>query len=254
MATMGLLGGDDKRMTFTEHLGELRVRLIRIVIGIAVVFTLCLVFWQKLFNILSFPLQSVTTKVDWITIGPMESMTVALRLAVTCGIFFCTPHIVFEICSFIFPGLKSNERKMALSLVLGCSGLAVVGALVAYFLVLPQLISLMTQWTPGFVTQQLQMSTTVDFEVFLLLAFAAAFQFPMVVLILVFLGVVSRESLKQYRRHAIVLLSVAAAAITPTTDPISFLAMWVPLVLMYEICIWISYFVERKKTTQDPGK
>lgn len=262
---MGLLGGDDKRMTFTEHLGELRVRLIRIVIGFALVFTLCLVLWQYLFELLSHPLITITSppdpnavasqvdasavasQVKWITIRPMESMSVALRLAMTCGIFVCTPHIIYEICAFVFPGLKPNERRMALFLIVGCSVLALFGAAVAYFLVLPQLINLMKDWTPEIVTQQLQMADTIDFEVFLLLAFAAAFQFPMILMILLFLGIVTRDSLKQYRRHAIVLLSIAAAAITPTTDPISFLAMWVPLALMYEGCIWISYFFERKK-------
>lgn len=242
---MGLFGDDDKRMTFTEHLGELRVRLIRVVVGIAVVFTLCLIFWQQLFNVLSHPL--VSTQVEWISIKPMESMSVAFRLAGTCAVFFCAPHIIYEICAFVFPGLRPKEKKIALYLVLGGCTLAMVGAAVAYFLVSPQLIGLMTDWTPAIVKQQLQMSDTIDFEVFLLLAFAAAFQFPMIVLILVYLGVLSRDTLKKYRRHAIVLLSIAAAAITPTTDPISFLAMWAPLVIMYEACIWIAFVVEPKQ-------
>lgn len=246
---MGILNNDDeKRMTFTEHLGELRIRLIRIIAGLALAFTVCLWFWEKIFNFLSYPL--LAAKVDWISIRPMESMGVGFRLAMIGAGLICLPHVVYEICAFIFPGLKPKERRMAMALLGGCGVLAIIGSLVAYFLVSPQLISLMSQWTPAIVKQQLQMSETINFEVMLLLAFAVAFQFPMIVMILVFLGLITPKMLSQYRRIVIVLLAVAAAALTPTTDPISFLVMWGPLVLMYEACIWISYLLARKNKTQ----
>lgn len=248
MATMGILGDDDKRMTFTEHLGELRVRLIRIIVGIGIVFVVCFYFWDKLFAMLSYPLQSKGMEIPWITNNPLESMNVALRLSGTFAAILCAPHILYEICAFVFPGLKPKEKRLALTLIVGCSVLAVAGAAVAYFLVSPQLIGLMNQWTPEGVKQQLQMSPTIAFEIFLLLAFSVAFQFPMVVLILVYLGIVSQQALRTYRRYAFVLLAIAAAALTPTTDPFSFAAMWVPLVLMYEACVWIAYVIDRKKT------
>jgi len=245
MATMGFLGDDDKRMTFTEHLGELRIRLIRVIVGICAVFLLCFAFSEPLFYALSYPLRS--KDVQWVTNKPLESMTVALRLAGTFAVIICTPHILYEICAFVFPGLKPKERRVASVLIVGCSCLAIVGAGVAYFLVSPQLIGLMMDWTPEFVRQQLQMSETIAFEIFLLLAFAVAFQFPMAVLVLVYLGVVSQKMLRDYRRYAFVLLAIGAAALTPTTDPISFLAMWGPLVVMYEACVWIAYAIDRKK-------
>ncbi|NUM56400.1 MAG: twin-arginine translocase subunit TatC [Candidatus Hydrogenedentes bacterium] len=247
MATMGLMDNDDKRMTFTEHLGELRIRLIRSIVGIGIAFVLCFIFWEQLYKVLSYPLQTRGMEIPWITNNPLESMNVAVRLAGTFAAIICAPHILYEICAFVFPGLKPNERKLALTLIVGCSVLAVAGAAVAYFLVSPQLIGLMNQWTPEGVKQQLQMSPTIAFEIFLLLAFAVAFQFPMVVLILVYLGIVSQQTLRAYRRYAFVLLAVAAAALTPTTDPFSFAAMWVPLVLMYEACVWIAYVIDRKK-------
>ncbi len=245
MATMGMLGDDDKRMTFTEHLGELRIRLIRIVVSVCLVFVVCLYFWRELVLALSYPLRQQSA--EWVSLGPMESMSVGLRMAGTFAAILCAPHILYEICAFVFPGLKPKEKRLALALIAGSSALAIVGACVAYFLVSPQLIGLMTEWTPEFVKQQLRMSETLAFMVFLLLAFAVAFQFPMIVLVLVYLGVISKEMLRAYRRYAIILLAVGAAALTPTTDPISFLAMWGPLVVMYEACVWIAYLIDRKK-------
>lgn len=245
---MGLWNDDDKRMTFTEHLGELRIRLIRILVGIGIVFVVCFCFSEQLTEVLSKPLRM--SGVTWVSLGPLESMSVALKLAGTFAAVFCGPHILYEICAFVFPGLKPKEKRLALTLVVGSSMLAIIGACVAYFLVSPQLISLMADWTPDFVIQQLRMSETLAFELFLLLAFAVAFQFPMVVLILVYLGVVSQQMLRVYRRYAFVLLAIAAAALTPTTDPISFLAMWIPLVIMYEACVWIAYLIDRKKSQE----
>ncbi|HRK35816.1 MAG TPA: twin-arginine translocase subunit TatC [Candidatus Hydrogenedentes bacterium] len=244
MATIGLLNDDDKRMTFTEHLGELRTRLIRVVVVLAVAFIVCFYFSEYLFRMVQMPL--IGKDIPWTTLRPMESFMVYMKLAGFGALAICFPHIVFEIAAFVFPGLKSNEKRAALFLLLGCAVLAIVGVGTGYFLVAPQLISLMMQWTPDTVQQQLQMSDTVSFVLMLLLAFAIAFQFPMVVLILVFLGVVTPDSLKQYRSIVIVLLAVAAAVLTPTVDPFSFLVMWIPLVLMYEACILISRVMARK--------
>ncbi|MCC6797219.1 MAG: twin-arginine translocase subunit TatC [Candidatus Hydrogenedentes bacterium] len=246
MATMGMLGDDDKRMTFTEHLGELRVRLIRVVVGLAVAFCVSFALSEYLFEIMRYPLLAANVK--WITNKPMEPMTVPMKLATYGALVFCLPHIMYELCAFVFPGLKPKEKKVALILILGCGVLALSGAGVAYFLVSPQLITMMVQWNPPDVEQQLLMSDTIDFEFLLLLAFAFAFQFPMVVLICVYLGLVTPQMLKKYRSIAAVLLCIAAAALTPTADPINLLTMWIPLVLMYEACIWISYLIARRQS------
>jgi len=246
MATMALPENDkEKRMTFTEHLGELRIRLIRVVVVLALAFIVCFYFSEALFKLIQRPL--IGKDIPWTTLRPMESFLVYMKLAGFGALAICFPHIVFEICGFVFPGLKPNEKRAAMFLLVGCAVLAFVGVGTGYFLVAPQLINLMMEWTPETVTQQLQMSETVSFVLMLLLAFAIAFQFPMVVLILVFLGVVSPANLKKHRSIAIVLLAIAAAVLTPTVDPFSFLVMWVPLVLMYEACIWIATLMVRKR-------
>lgn len=235
---------DEKRMTFTEHLGELRVRLIRIVVVLGVAFVFAFIFAEQIYQVIRHPL--VGEDIPWMTTRPMESFAVYMKLAGFGALAVCLPHIVYEICAFVFPGLKPNEKRAAMFLLVGSSVLAVVGVLTAYFLVTPQLIGLMHDWTPKGVQMFLQMGDTVMFVIMLLFAFAVAFQFPMIVMILVYLGALTPDSLKQYRRIVIVLLAIAAAVLTPTVDPFSFLVMWAPLVLMYEACIWTSYLLVRK--------
>jgi len=237
---------DEARMTFTEHLGELRTRLIRVGVVLIIVLMLCFTFSKYLFEILQAPLLS--SSIEWITLSPMETFIVYLKIAGYFTVLLCLPHIIYELCGFIFPGLKPRERRAALILLFGGSILAIVGVAAAYKIVTPQLINVMIQWQPETVKQNLQMSVTISFVVMLLLAFALAFQFPMIVLILVYVGIVTPQLLKDQRRLAIVLLAVVAAVLTPTVDPISMMVMWVPLVLMYEACIWIAVLLVRKRT------
>ena len=240
---------DEARMTFTEHLKELRTRLIRVGVGLLVAFILCFAFSRQLFHILQRPL--LNPKIPWLSLDPMETLVVYLKIAGYFTVLICLPHILFELCGFVFPGLKPKERRAAMILMSGGSLLAVVGVAAAYWVVTPQLINIMLEWTPETVMLNLQMSRTISFVVMLLLAFALAFQFPMVVLILVYLGVVTPQVLKDQRRIAIVLLAVVAAVLTPTVDPISMLVMWVPLVLMYEACIWIAVLLVRRRVKTD---
>lgn len=241
-------GYDEKRMSFTEHLAELRIRLIRICAAVMGAFVFCLVLSPYLFKVIKHPLEAGGLR--WLTLRPMESMTVYFKLAGWGALVLCLPYILYELCAFVFPGLKRNERRAVVTVVAGSSVLAVSGVAAAYFLVAPQLIEVMLRWTPEGVEPALQMSETVWFVVVLLVAFAVAFQFPMVVLGLVFLGLITPTTLRRHRRVMVVLLAIAAAVLTPTTDPPSMMAMLVPLYLMYEACILIASLVVRQKTVE----
>ena len=186
---MGLLGGDDKRMTFTEHLGELRIRLIRIA-GVWAGFCLCFGFPVPLFEALRYPLLS--SKVDWITNKPMEPMTVLMKLA-SYGAFVICFRTSFMKCAPSYSRLETNEKRLALILIVGC-GRRDRRRGVAYFWS-PQLITMM-------ILESARRKTAIahvgydGLRFLLLLAFAVAFGFPMVVLILVFLGLVTPQTLK----------------------------------------------------------
>ncbi len=131
-------------------------------------------------------------------------------------------------------------------LLIGSTVFVIFGVAVAYFAVFPMVMPYLTTFVPPGVTVQLRMNETVSLLLKGMLGFAIAFQFPMVVMVLVYLDLLSPMTLRKYRRHAIVILAVGSAAFTPP-DPFSMMAMLIPLVFMYELSIWASVFVLRKR-------
>lgn len=275
----------EARMTFTEHLGELRTRIIRIGIAFIIGFALCYIFSNQLFEILKRPLDQESLDLSWITFGrqaedpgdpgteanggaaeedaelqegslddsvewlqknPLEWFLLSLKLSAYGGLILMLPYILFQICGFIFPGLKPGEKRIVLMMLIGCGALSIVGLLVAYFGVFPLVLPYILQWTPEGVTTMLSITETMSIVLLGLLGFAVVFQFPMVVLILVYMDLLTPAALKQYRKQAIVGLAVLSAVLTPP-DPISMTFMMLPLVLLYEASIWTSYIVVRRK-------
>lgn len=270
------------RMTFTEHLGELRIRLIRSVLALGVGFLVCFFLFNYIFEIVSRPLrplqvsnifvsekapedsqetsegaapkQTTTSKTQspvWTVLNPLEPFVVNMKLAAYFGLLLALPYIIYQACAFVFPGLKPNEKRAVLILLFGCSALAIFGVAVAYFGVFPLVLPYLMQYAPEGVQVQLRMNETVTMVMIGLVGFAIAFQFPMVVLILVYLDLLTPDQLRSWRRFAIVGLSFLAAVLTPP-DPFSMLLMAGPLVLLYEISIWGSYAVVRYRDRRRP--
>lgn len=258
------------RMTFTAHLGELRIRMIRSIFAIAVGFVICYIFSNQIIWALSIPLEGLEhlTAVPapatpgaaapaappaasvmpggMISLTPFEAFFVKMRISGYFGLVLALPIVVYQICAFVFPGLTATEKRVVNFMLGGGFGLAVAGVSVAYFLILPAVLEAVVHWTPPGVTIMLRMSDTLAVVVKALLAFGLAFQMPMVVLVLVYLGLLTPAALKAYRKIAIVGIFVAAAVFTPP-DPLSMLLMAIPMLALYEISILISYLVVRQR-------
>lgn len=268
---------DERRMSFTEHLGELRVRLIRACVALGIAVIGCYIFSNQIFEVLAWPLSPLSRHgviqieeqavegeaapaaqtaaagrmegVEWTVLNPLEFILVKIRIAGYGGLVIALPFILWQICAFVFPGLYPNERRVVQILIFGCSSLAVVGVGIAYFGVFPLVLPYLLEWIPSWVQVQLRLNETLSIIIKGLVGFAIAFQFPMAVLILVYMGILTPQTLKQYRKLAIVAMAVIAAILTPP-DPFSMLVMLVPLVLLYESSIWMSYVVIRRKTKE----
>ena len=133
----------------------------------------------------------------------------------------------------------------------GCVVLGFAGAAIAYWGVFPQVLPYLVKFAPDFVEVQLRLNETLSLIIKGILGFALAFQFPMIVLVLVYLGIMTPASLKSYRKIVIVGIFVAGALLTPP-DPVSLIMISIPLVLLYEMSIWLSYIViRRKKAAED---
>lgn len=290
-------------MTFTEHLGELRTRIIRSGIALLVGCLVCYLLHDQIFRIVAGPLlphqiseaelaemkaretmlekltvfvpvftrpladrpsyyfgvpfpwgekteaeseeAAAPTRVSqlkWVALNPVETVIVALKLSIYGGVLVAFPYILFQVLAFIFPGLKPNERTAVQFLLVGCSVLAISGVALAYFAILPLVLPYLLAWTPTEVETTLRMSETVSLLLMFYLGFAIAFQFPMVVMILVYLDLLSPQTLKDYRRISIVGIAIISAILTPA-DPISMIMMAIPLTILYEASIWASYLI-----------
>lgn len=295
------MSDDQLRMSFTEHLGELRDRLIRSGIAVAVGVVICYLGSDYIFQALKWPIEILEEEVTgfevktaeelaeagpeetnwvylqaggpeaqivglrivdgqileartqpgdlesmtWTTLNPFEPIVVKFKIAGYGGLFLALPFILFQLCAFIFPGLHPRERRAARFLLVGCTVLAFAGVLVAYFCVFPFVIPYLANFVPEGVNTQLRMNETIGQIVKALLGFGIAFQFPMAVLILVYVGILTPETLKAYRKVVMVGLAVLSAMLTPP-DPFTLLFMLVPLYSLYEVSIWLSHIIVRR--------
>lgn len=266
---------DEKRMSFTEHLGELRTRIIRSCVVLTVAVISCYIFSNQIFELLAWPLKPLSSHgiiqieeeqenadgsvepkkrssqdLEWTVLNPLEFIFVKIRIAGYGGLVVALPFILWQICAFIFPGLYANERRVIQIVIAGCSTLGIVGVGVAYFGVFPLVLPYLLEWIPEWVQVQLRLNETLSIIIKGLFGFAIAFQFPMAVLILVYVGLLTPQTLKQYRKMAIIGMAIIAAILTPP-DPFSMLVMLLPLALLYESSIWMSYLVIRRKQQKE---
>lgn len=238
---------------FLDHLEDLRVVLIRsgiaLALGVVVAFPLA----PQILSVLKQPLHRVTDDPDRMlqTMEVAGGFISAMRIAFWSGLLVSMPLLVFFIGSFVIPALKPAEKKLAARA--GVLGILLFGAGVAlgYFYTLPFALSAMyvinawlgvvPLWTVG---------SYVTFSTQLLMAFGLSFEIPMVLLILGRLGIVSGEWLREHRRHAIVVALTIACVLTPP-DVVSQIIMTIPLVLMYEGCIWLVMAWDRRRRNAD---
>jgi sec-independent protein translocase protein TatC len=238
-------GGDDARMTFTEHLAELRVRIIRSGVALVLCMGVCYIFSDFLFDLVRGPLKDVPG-INWESLNMIEGFSTKIRLAGYGGFVLALPYLVYHICAFVFPGLKPNERRAVGTLLAGGSTLLVSGVALAHRGILPIVLPYLTAFNPEGVDQKLRLNENVGMLFKFYLGFGIAFQFPLAVLVLVYLELLDPASLKAYRRFVIVGIAVLSAVLTPP-EPISMILMGGPLVLLYEVSIWLSYIVVARK-------
>ena len=234
-------------MTFTEHLNELRVRLVRCLIAAFIGFLACYAFAEQLFTLLMQPLMTLLEPSggSLIYTGLPEAFFTHVKIAAIAGLFVASPYIFYQIWMFIAPGLYEGERKYMIPIAL-CSALCfVTGALFGYFIVFP----FGFQFFLGFASEAIKPMPSVreyfSFSTSMLFAFGFIFELPLFMFFLSILGVVNYKSLRKVRKFAILGSFIVAAILTPP-DVVSQCLMAGPMCLLYEIGIWVSYMFGKK--------
>jgi sec-independent protein translocase protein TatC len=179
-----------------------------------------------------------------IFLGAIDGFLITVKVVVFLALLVALPVILYQLWAFITPGLTDRERRWAIPFVGMSVVLFLLGALAAY-LTLPKALAFLLSVGGDFVSPLLTVDKYVGFVIFTILAFGIGFEFPILLISLSAAGVISSESMRKYRRYVILGLSIFSAVITPSPDPISMLALLIPLYLFYEGAILVSRLVKR---------
>jgi len=238
----------DTPMPLTAHLAELRQRLIWCLLALCVGFIVCYAFSDKIVAALQSPptLVGRPVKVPLQIIAPAEAFMTYIKVGLIAGLFLVLPVILHQLWRFVAPGLLEHEKKYTVPFLVGSAGLFYGGGVI-FYLVLPFIIHFLLSFATGDIRALLSVGYYVTFCVRLMIAFGLVFQLPIVVVFLTQLGLLSSRLLIRYFRHAVVLIFIVAAVLTPTTDPLSLLFMVLPMLLLYGLSILAAKGVERRR-------
>lgn len=235
----------DERMPLVGHLQELRKRLMYVIIGVVVCMVAMAVFNKEVFQILLDPLPAGMRHIT--TFSPTEPLMVSLKVWFYSALIISSPIIIFEFWAFVGPGFTPGERRHIYPVVAICSALFLGGVVFGYLVVLPRGLYVLLNWNSGFFNVQNRASDYLSFAVWFLVAFGAVFELPVILIALVGTGVVKRKFLSKNRKYAVLLLAVLAAVATPSTDVFSMMAMFIPLLLLYEVAVQVSRLFEPER-------
>jgi sec-independent protein translocase protein TatC len=245
---------DASEAPLMDHLIELRTRLMWSVGGFIAAFILGFFYSTEIFQLLVLPFKWGTgAEVRLISIKLLGFFLVKLKIAMFGGMFIAFPLIATQLYRFVAPGLYKHERQALAPYLVATPVFFVLGASLVYFVLLPFAIKFFYTLPPGTVDITPDVEAYLDFVMMLMLAFGLTFQLPVVLTLLGHIGVVTHEQLTKGRRFAIVGVCALAAVITPP-DPISMLAMAVPLGMLYEIAVLAVWLLEKRRKKANASK
>jgi sec-independent protein translocase protein TatC len=240
---------------FLEHLEDLRWTIVKMAITLTIAMVGCFAFRGTLVRILQAPMRAVDPQVGALrALGITDSITISFHLAFYAGIVLSFPLLLYFLAQFILPALTAVEKRFLFPAIAASFGLFLLGVLVCYYWLLPKTILFFfrdTQslgWAPTWTVQQYY-----SFVTRFTIGFGLAFELPVVVLALVRFGLITYRFMARTRPYAVVLIFILATIITPTPDILTLVAMATPMCLLYESCIWIAWFMERRKVAAVPS-
>ena len=236
----------DDKLSFTAHLAELRTRLIRSFIAVAVGFLVSYAFVENIFEFLMRPmLQAMPPGSPLVFTSLTEGFFTYFKLALTSGICLASPVILYQLWRFIAPGLLEHEKRYALPFVISVTLFFVLGASFCYYVVFPSIFRFLMSFSSDIVRPMPSIKDYLSFSSKLLLTFGLIFEYPPLVFFFAKVGLVKGTWLASQRRYAIVLIFILSAVITPP-DAVSQILMALPMMALYEIGIIIAKVFGKK--------
>ncbi len=247
----------------TEHLGELRNRIVVSLIAIVVAFAGSFYFSENIFSLLISPIHKTlefspnypyfyflsgkNPDITLVFLAPAEAIWMHIKISFICAFVITSPLIFYETWRFVSPGLMENEKKYTLPFVFTTTFLFLTGAFFCFIIVLPFAMNFLLTYKTANLKPMLSVGRYIDFCLKFILSFGAIFELPVVTVFLTKMGIVTPEFLATNRKYAILIAFVVAALLTPTPDAFNQTLMAVPIVVLYEVGIWTSRILDKKK-------
>jgi len=234
---------NDKKLSALKHLAELRRRLIRCVIAVSITSVISFVFAKQIFHILILP----TEGINLIYIEMTEMIGTYMKVCLVSGIILAMPYLIYQLLMFISPALTRKEKKYVFTILPWITLMFMGGVAFGYFVLVPPATRFLITFGSDIAIPQIKIGNYISVVTRLLLAVGLVFEMPLVTTVLVRLGVITPQWLSNKRKLAIIFAFILAAIITPTFDPINQSLVAIPLIMLYEMSIWLAKLVQRKR-------
>lgn len=249
-------GGTDENMTLVGHLAELRMRIVRCLLAVAIGAAVLLIFYDPVLQFLTGPYRNLCTarpdlKCDGslYVLGPTEGLAQRMRIAGYGGLIIALPVIFWQLWRFIVPALNNREKRYTIPFIITSVILFATGGVLAYW-TLDKALAFLISWSGTDVIQAYQISKYISLVALMVLAFGIGFLVPVLIVFLQLVGVVTPRTLIRQWRYSFLGVFATAAIITPSGDPISMMALAIPMSLLFLLAILIGYIVERRRARQ----
>ncbi|NCO67883.1 MAG: twin-arginine translocase subunit TatC [Nitrospirae bacterium CG_4_10_14_0_8_um_filter_41_23] len=256
---------EEHKMPLTEHLGDLRKRIIVSFAALFITFLISFNYSEDIFRFIMFPLkynldfslknmyihfvpQDKLQNTKLVFLAPAEAFWMNIKVAFVAGLILALPVIFYQLWKFISPGLLHKEKRYVVPFILLATSLFLIGAAFCFFIVLPFAMGFLLTYKVGdFLSPMLSVGNYVDFCLKFILAFGAVFELPIAIIFFTRMGIVTPKTLAKNRKYAILLAFVVAAILTPTPDAFNQTLMAVPIIVLYEVGIILSRIFKRRK-------
>lgn len=240
---------DDEKLTLMEHLVELRTRLMWVA-GTLIGCTLfSMIFVVPILEFIIAPLAEFGKTPQ--ALGPTDSLGIFFRVSFTMGTALALPMIIYQTIAFMSPGLYPHEKRAIILTMPGVLVLFLIGAAFAYFVLLPAAVGFLQNFLGSVISQDWSIDRYISFVTRLVFWIGVSFETPLVVAMLARTGLVSGPQLLGYWRQALIIIAIAAAAITPTVDPVNMTLVMGPLIILYGVSVGLAYILYKPRVARD---
>jgi len=233
---------EDRKQSILEHLQELRQRLIKSLIAVAVASVIAFIFHEWIFYILKLP----TEGLNLVFIEMTEMLGTIMKVCLIAGIILAMPYLVYQGIMFVSPALTPREKKYVYIILPWIALMFLGGVAFGYFVLIPPATRFLTSYGSDIARPEIRVGNYISVVARLLLAIGIVFEMPVVTTFLARLGVLKAQWLPRHRRAAIIFAFILAAIITPTFDPINQSLVAIPLIVLYEMSIWLAWLVQKR--------